>query len=155
MKNNIIIIALTSLIFTAGILTYWYIKDMQRGIHRVSGIIKYHTPDYTISADAPEGYYINLSTTHRMYIENENIHDYLNKYVYAQGYLKETCGNDGGSCYPLIIAQRLEPRNEMENCKTWFDGCNSCSVILGQIGTCTERFCKPYEYEEAKCLKYK
>lgn len=114
MKNNIIIIALTSLLFVAGMLTYGYIKDMQRGIHRVSGIIKYHTPDYTVSGDAPKGYYVNLSATNRIYIEHENIAAYLNKYIYAHGYLEEICGNDGGSCYPLIAAQKLESKNELE-----------------------------------------
>jgi len=26
-------------------------------------------------------------------------------------------------------------------CKTWFDGCNKCSCINGQIGGCTKKFC--------------
>jgi len=45
--------------------------------------------------------------------------------------------------------------NKLENCLVWFDGCNSCFVENGKITVCTERWCGPDEYEEAKCNKYK
>ena len=38
--------------------------------------------------------------------------------------------------------------NELENCATWFDGCNTCMVRDGRILGCTKMYCqeksKPY-----------
>lgn len=28
-----------------------------------------------------------------------------------------------------------------KNCLTWFDGCNSCQLVDGEIGLCTEMYC--------------
>ena len=39
-----------------------------------------------------------------------------------------------------------------ENCKVWFDGCNTCTVSEdGMIG-CTKKYCQ--ELEEPKCVEY-
>ena len=43
----------------------------------------------------------------------------------------------------------------LENCTSWFNGCNTCFVENGVITGCTERYCLPEEYKEAKCNKYK
>ena len=39
-----------------------------------------------------------------------------------------------------------------DNCATWFDGCNTCSVNNGQLGACTLMYC--YTNNEAKCTSY-
>ena len=43
-----------------------------------------------------------------------------------------------------------------KNCVSWFDGCNTCEVVNGEITICTELPCPPTydEYEEPKCLEY-
>ena len=45
--------------------------------------------------------------------------------------------------------------NKLENCESWFNGCNTCYVENGIISGCTERYCLPDQYKEAKCTKYK
>jgi len=40
-----------------------------------------------------------------------------------------------------------------ENCKTWFDGCNSCSVFENGLKACTEMYCS-LPSGEAKCTLY-
>ena len=32
--------------------------------------------------------------------------------------------------------------NLLDNCKLWFDGCNTCSVIDGKIARCTRKWCR-------------
>ncbi len=40
-----------------------------------------------------------------------------------------------------------------ENCKNWFDGCNSCKFGTGDPSlVCTKKFCAPESIEEAHCL---
>ena len=39
-----------------------------------------------------------------------------------------------------------------DNCATWFDGCNTCSVNNGQLGACTLMYC--HTNNEAKCTSY-
>ncbi len=39
----------------------------------------------------------------------------------------------------------------LETCKSYFDGCNICTVENGIIGACTEKFCE--EMEEPTCLE--
>ena len=36
------------------------------------------------------------------------------------------------------------------DCISWFDGCNTCEVINGEIGPCTKKACM--EYEKPRCL---
>lgn len=42
---------------------------------------------------------------------------------------------------------------ELEKCSSYYDGCNTCSVIGGEIWACTEKYC--VTYEEPKCLSPK
>jgi uncharacterized lipoprotein NlpE involved in copper resistance len=41
--------------------------------------------------------------------------------------------------------------NIPSNCKTYFDGCNTCGVAEGKIVGCTEKACGLYS--EPKCLE--
>ena len=108
MKKIFTAIAMTALLFVIGIIAYHYASNALRGkSHQVSGVVQYHTPDYTVSADAPEGYYVESTAIGRVYIEHKNVFSYVNKYVIARGYLEEICGNDGGSCFPLVDAQSI------------------------------------------------
>ena len=50
---------------------------------------------------------------------------------------------------------------DLTNCKTYFDGCNTCSIIDGEIEGCTEIGCEfvdtednPTERPEPECLEY-
>lgn len=42
---------------------------------------------------------------------------------------------------------------DLEQCSSYYDGCNTCSVIGGEIWACTERYC--VTYDEPKCLSPK
>lgn len=44
-----------------------------------------------------------------------------------------------GRCVPLHKPKRC-PRN----CKTWYDGCNTCFCKNGKITGCTKKFCRKY-----------
>tara|TARA_B100001123_G_C15226861_1_gene993496 strand:+ start:677 stop:1312 length:636 start_codon:yes stop_codon:yes gene_type:complete len=39
-----------------------------------------------------------------------------------------------------------------ENCISWFDGCNTCSVVNGKIGGCTMMMC--FRHGTPKCRQY-
>jgi len=39
------------------------------------------------------------------------------------------------------------------DCISWFDGCNNCFVIDGEIGGCTRKFCSEEVSEKPRCLK--
>jgi len=41
---------------------------------------------------------------------------------------------------------------DLEKCVSYFDGCNTCVVVSGEISWCTRMYCE--KYEEAKCLEY-
>lgn len=43
---------------------------------------------------------------------------------------------------------------DLKNCKTYYDGCNTCELVNEEMGSCTERYCEPQEYEQPKCLEY-
>jgi len=50
--------------------------------------------------------------------------------------------NDYGKCVNKIP----------DNCATWFDGCNTCSVNNGKLGACTRMYC--YTQAESTCNSY-
>lgn len=39
------------------------------------------------------------------------------------------------------------------NCVSWFDGCNNCFVIDGEVGGCTRKYCPEEAMQEPRCLK--
>lgn len=43
--------------------------------------------------------------------------------------------------FPLIPPQTLDPNTIPSTCVSWFDGCNTCRVINGQLGSCTRMMC--------------
>lgn len=102
MKKVFLAILFTVIIFVLGIWAYFFISDSQKGVQHISGVVQYHTPDFNVSADPPAGYYIESSAIGMVYIQSENISDYLGETINASGSLKEICGNDGGSCFPMI-----------------------------------------------------
>ena len=46
--------------------------------------------------------------------------------------------------------KELSKKDDLKNCKTWYDGCNRCFVKDGKIGGCTMMYC--LQKGEAKCL---
>ena len=46
--------------------------------------------------------------------------------------------------------KELSKKDELKNCKTWYDGCNHCFVKDGKIGGCTMMYC--LQKGEGKCL---
>ena len=46
--------------------------------------------------------------------------------------------------------KELSKKDQLKNCKTWYDGCNRCFVKDGKIGGCTMMYC--LQKGEAKCL---
>lgn len=49
------------------------------------------------------------------------------------------------------ISDSSAPDVDLTNCKSYFDGCNGCTVVDGKIEMCTEKECEVYS--EPKCLK--
>jgi len=56
------------------------------------------------------------------------------------------------SAFYCGIASNFGSHKEIENCLSWFDGCNTCTVENGRIHMCTEQECTVYS--EPKCLEY-
>jgi hypothetical protein len=54
----------------------------------------------------------------------------------------------------LYITREKDSNIINEDCITWFDGCNTCTIDEDGITVCTERYCYPEDYEEPKCLDY-
>jgi hypothetical protein len=56
-----------------------------------------------------------------------------------------------------IVFNIIPPENENHNsipqsCATWFDGCNTCQVVNGQIGACTRMMC--FREDNPYCNKF-
>jgi peptidoglycan-N-acetylglucosamine deacetylase len=47
-----------------------------------------------------------------------------------------------------------EEENILENCETYFDGCNDCMVGENDMLACTRKFCSDEMMREPKCLKF-
>jgi hypothetical protein len=68
----------------------------------------------------------------------------------------------GVSLIFLIILTGCNQKEELtvglSDCKTYFDGCNTCSVVDGKIDGCTEKACESIDgssaYKETECLEY-
>ena len=54
--------------------------------------------------------------------------------------------------FDLISPQIVNPGRIPYNCVIWYDGCNTCMVNNGHIGTCTDMFC--VEEDPVRCLRY-
>ncbi len=60
----------------------------------------------------------------------------------------------------LLFLVSCTPINDTDltNCKTYFDGCNTCSVVEGSLQGCTEKACESVDgssaYKEPECLEY-
>jgi len=61
----------------------------------------------------------------------------------------------------VSCTQVSESGVDLTNCKSYFDGCNTCSVVNGEIEMCTEIGCEfiddngnPTEKPEPECLEY-
>jgi hypothetical protein len=48
------------------------------------------------------------------------------------------------------ICKEVNKKDQLKNCKTWFDGCNHCFVQDGQIAGCTKMYC--LKQGKAECL---
>jgi len=46
------------------------------------------------------------------------------------------------------------PTEDLTNCKSYFDGCNTCFVTGGKIGGCTRMACSDEMKKEPKCMLY-
>jgi hypothetical protein len=67
---------------------------------------------------------------------------------------------DGSECAPSgemtiggessWICKEVNKKDQLKNCKTWFDGCNHCFVRDGQIAGCTKMYC--LKKGKATCL---
>jgi hypothetical protein len=76
--------------------------------HIEQGEVRYQPllPSYDSGAP-PEGYY--LETTTRFYFESDRVVERrapvsVGTFVTISGNLGSVCGNDGGTCYPKIVA---------------------------------------------------
>ena len=49
---------------------------------------------------------------------------------------------------PQVINVDMIPNN----CKSWYDGCNTCQVINGEMGACTRQMC--FRNDNSRCLLF-
>ena len=54
--------------------------------------------------------------------------------------------------FPLISPTNIEHETVPNNCNSWYDGCNTCRVVNGQIGGCTRMMC--FQENTPRCLNY-
>jgi len=52
-----------------------------------------------------------------------------------------------------IEDSETEPVEVPEGCTSWYDGCNTCTVVEGELAACTLMYCSPEAMEEPKCLE--
>ena len=57
-----------------------------------------------------------------------------------------------GIRFQLFTPTNIEHETVPNNCETWYDGCNTCRVINGQIGSCTRMMC--FREDNPRCLNY-
>lgn len=94
----------------------------------------------------------------------------------CEGISKETCEDLGGNFDECASACRNDPDAQIctlqcvvvcdfkpqddvepvipEDCTSWFDGCNTCMVVDGELGGCTRMACPAAALEEPKCLAF-
>lgn len=113
MKKTFITFLSALLIFLLITIVYLFVQNYFQGDLRISGLVQYHKADLTISADAPEGYFIESSAIGRIYLrygKNENLAELLDKNIVAKGLMSNRllCGNDGGLCYPVVKIEMVE-----------------------------------------------
>ena len=76
----------------------------------------------------------------------------------AQGKTKcEECNPDNNSWkQENIIFDISPPTNNLntipQSCATWYDGCNTCQVVNGQIGSCTRMMC--FREDNPRCISF-
>ena len=55
------------------------------------------------------------------------------------------CINSAGYVWCQILGKCLRTWEEAckypSNCLGWYDGCNTCNLIDGELGACTEMYC--------------
>ncbi|MCC6132640.1 MAG: hypothetical protein IT186_22160 [Acidobacteria bacterium] len=100
----------TTLLFTAGTLAFQYASSIVEPRVNVSGVVRYHKADLTVSADSPEGYYVESSAIGRIYLRHNEMPGVLNRHIEARGTLRGVCGNDKATCFPLMNIERLRAR---------------------------------------------
>ena len=54
--------------------------------------------------------------------------------------------------FPIVSPVYNDPNTVPENCVSWFDGCNTCSVNNGMLGGCTRMMC--FREDTPRCLQY-
>ena len=54
--------------------------------------------------------------------------------------------------FPIVPPVYNAPDTVPENCVSWFDGCNTCSVNNGILGGCTRMMC--FREDTPRCLQY-
>ena len=54
--------------------------------------------------------------------------------------------------FPLIPPQNINHEQVPNNCISWYDGCNTCTVSNGNIGGCTRMMC--FREDTPRCLEY-
>lgn len=51
----------------------------------------------------------------------------------------------------VILTGCIKTTTPLNKCTKYFDGCNTCMVVDGEVTGCTEMYCEVYE--EPKCLE--
>ena len=54
----------------------------------------------------------------------------------------------------VINSMKKNTYVDLENCMSYFDGCNTCLVENGKVGACTKKYCSFEFMGKSKCLKY-
>ena len=59
--------------------------------------------------------------------------------------------NEGNINFPLISPTNIQNRIDY-GCIIWYDGCNTCDVINGELENCSKLMC--FTLDKSKCLSY-
>jgi hypothetical protein len=73
-----------------------------------TGIVKYHKSDITVTADIPEGYFFESDIFGFVYLEYENIDNYLGEEIVVKGYINKIKDNSAYKIYPKIDVKEIE-----------------------------------------------
>ena len=72
--------------------------------------------------------------------------------VFDEGNIATEHWSEDNIHFPLIPPQTLDPNTIPSSCVSWFDGCNTCRVINGQLGSCTRMMC--FREDDPYCKQY-
>ncbi len=54
----------------------------------------------------------------------------------------------------IVVFAESSNQQPSVDCTSWFDGCNTCEVVDGELSDCTKIGCSDLTREKPRCLEY-